>query len=139
MVIRTDEVVRIISTLSDDSGLKVTVNESMKGGLITGVVCTLGGMIFGPVGLALGGTLGGIYSYIKSDGKFKPVSHVIMYEMDEFQKAQLADSVQTILQDVDATDAMQILVLLNGNPALKMRILTEVTNFIQNQLHRTVM
>ena len=62
-----------------------------------------------------------------------------MYEMDEFQKAQLADSVQTILQDVDATDAMQILVLLNGNPALKMRILTEVTNFIQNQLHRTVM
>ena len=97
------------------------------------------GMIFGPVGLALGGTLGGIYSYIKADGKFKPVSHVIMYEMDEFQKAQLADSVQTILQDVDATDAMQILVLLNGNPALKMRILTEVTNFIQNQLHRTVM
>lgn len=35
-IIRTDEVAKIISTLSDDSGLKVTVNESMKGGLITG-------------------------------------------------------------------------------------------------------
>lgn len=43
-------------------------------------------MIFGPVGFALGGTLRGIYSYMKVGGKFKPVSHVIMYKMDEFHK-----------------------------------------------------
>ena len=58
MVLQTNEVCQIISTLSDDSGLKVTVNESLKGGLITGIVCTIGGLILGPVGLAFGGTLG---------------------------------------------------------------------------------
>jgi len=72
----------------------VTVNESLKGGLITGIVCTIGGLILGPVGLAFGGTLGGIVSYLKSDGKFKPVSHVIMYEMEDLQREQLAESVQ---------------------------------------------
>ena len=58
MVLQTNEVCQIISTLSDNSGLKVTVNESLKGGLITGIVCTIGGLILGPVGLAFGGTLG---------------------------------------------------------------------------------
>ena len=58
MVLQTNEVCQIISTLSDDSGLKVTVNESMKGGLLTGIVCTLGGLVLGPAGLAIGGTLG---------------------------------------------------------------------------------
>lgn len=139
MVIRTDEMVRVISTLSDESGLKVTLNESVKGGLLTGIACTIGGLVLGPAGLAIGGTLGGIVAYLKTDGKFKPVSQVILYEMDEIQRQQLVGSVQTILNDLDAADTMQLLVLLNGNAALKARVLTEVTSFIQNQLHMAVL
>ena len=78
-------------------------------------------------------------AYLKTDGKFKPVSQVIMYEMDEIQRQQLVGSVQTILNDLDAADTMQLLVLLNGNAALKARVLTEVTSFIQNQLHMAVL
>ena len=58
MVLQTNELCQIITTLTDDSGLKVTVNESLKGGLITGIICTIGGLILGPAGLAFGGTVG---------------------------------------------------------------------------------
>ena len=83
--------------------------------------------------------LGGIVSYLKSDGKFKPVSHVIMYEMEDLQREQLAESVQNILNEVDASDVMQIMVMIKGNEVLKTRILSEVTNFIQNQLQLSIL
>ena len=55
MVFRTDEICNIISKLSDESGLRVTVNESVKGGVIAGSACTIGGVLLGPPGLAIGG------------------------------------------------------------------------------------
>lgn len=83
--------------------------------------------------------LGGIVSYLKSDGKFKPVSQIIMYEMEEIHREQLAQSVQTILNEVDATDVMQMMVMIKGNEVLKTRILSEVTNFIQTQLQLSIL
>ena len=56
MVIRTDEILSILSKLSDESGLKVTVQESVKGGVVAGTACTIGGVLLGPPGLAIGGT-----------------------------------------------------------------------------------
>ena len=122
MVIRTDEMIHIVTTLSDDSGLKVTINESVKGGLITGTACTVGGLILGPVGLALGGAIGGFVAYVLGDGKFKPVSNVIMYDMRDEDRQKLATAVRNIIADLDAADAVQLMVLINGNAALKGRI-----------------
>ena len=55
MVIRTDEILSILSKLSDESGLKVTVHQSVKGGVVAGTACTIGGVLLGPPGLAIGG------------------------------------------------------------------------------------
>lgn len=44
--------------------LKVAVKECSKGGIIAGGACALGGFIFGPVGLAVGGTIGGEQVFI---------------------------------------------------------------------------
>ena len=137
MVIRTDEVINIVSTLSDESGLKVTVKESLKGGLLTGVICTLFGCLLGPIGFVIGGIIGGILAYMKS-GKFKPVSHVIG-QLDEFKKEQLAESVKIILNDLDVTDAVQLMVMLHGDIPLKTKILTQVTTFLKDQLQMAIL
>ena len=50
MVIRTDEMINVLTKLSDESGMKVTVQQSVRGGLIAGTVCTVGGMLLGPAG-----------------------------------------------------------------------------------------
>jgi len=139
MVIRTDEMVRVLSKLSDESGLKVTVNQSVKGGLIAGSACTIGGMILGPSGLAIGGAIGGCIAYILGDGKFKPVSNVILYEMRTEDRLKLVESVSNIVRDLDASDAMQLMVLINGNAALKGRIITELTSFFQHQMNMAIL
>lgn len=139
MVIRTDEIIGIVTKLSDETGLKVTLNESVKGGLITGTICTIGGLILGPVGLALGGAIGGVLAYVKSDGKFKPASQVILYEMNAEDQRELVTSVKNILKELDATDVVQLMVLVNANPALKGRIIQQVVDFLQNQLRLSVM
>ena len=66
MVFRTDEICNIISKLSDESGLRVTVNESVKGGVIAGSACTIGGVLLGPPGLAIGGK--GVIYYCEMQG-----------------------------------------------------------------------
>lgn len=139
MVIRTDEIINVLSKLSDESGLKVTVQESVKGGVIAGAACTIGGVLLGPPGLAVGGAIGGCLAYVLGNGKFKPVSRVITHDMRQEDRQQLVQSVQRILADVDATDGVQLLVLVNGNAALKGRLITEVTSFFQNQLNMAIM
>ena len=59
--------------------------------------------------------------------------------MEDLQREQLAESVQNILNEVDASDVMQIMVMIKGNEVLKTRILSEVTNFIQNQLQLSIL
>jgi len=139
MVIRTDEIVNIISKLSDESGLKVTVTESVKGGVIAGAACTIGGVLLGPPGLAIGGAIGGCLAYVLGNGKFRPVSDVIKHDMRPEDRQELVRSVERITADLDAADAMHLLVLIQGNAALKGRVVTEVTNFFQNQLNMAIM
>ena len=85
------------------------------------------------------GAIGGCIAYVIGNGKFKPVSRVITHEMKTEDRQQLVNSVHTILADLDATDGMQMLVLINGNAALKGRLITEVTNFFQNQLNMAIL
>ena len=83
--------------------------------------------------------LGGVVAYVLGDGKFKPVSKVIMYEMRDEDRHQLAVAVRNIVADLDAADAVQLLVMINGNAALKGRIITEISNFLRTQLSYAVM
>ena len=51
----------------------MTVKGSAKGGLIAGATSAVGGLILGPLGLAVGGTLGGLLAYATAE-PYKPVS-----------------------------------------------------------------
>lgn len=134
MVIRYADVLTIITTLGDEEKLQVTVREAAKGGLIAGGFCTLGGLLLGPPGLALGGAVGGcLASYIARDN-FKPVAVVILYEMKETERQHLVDSVRSIIQHLDAGDAIELLALVQGNAALKAKIVAEMTTFFRQQL-----
>lgn len=139
MVFRTDEICNIISKLSDESGLRVTVNESVKGGVIAGSACTIGGVLLGPPGLAIGGAIGGFLAYVLGNGKFKPVSDVIAHDMKPEDRQQLVRSVERIIADLDAADAMHLLVLIQGNAALKGQVISEVTNFFQHQMNMAIL
>ena len=54
MPIEVDDVMQLLCTLSDEADLKVSVKESVKGGVITGMAATAGALVMGPPGLAIG-------------------------------------------------------------------------------------
>lgn len=58
-----------ISILADNHNMRVTVRQSGKGALICGACCFVGGLVAGPVGLAAGGTIGGITAYRMTGSK----------------------------------------------------------------------
>lgn len=54
MPINGSELLNALEILARDRNLRVTVQESLKGGILTGVFATIGGIVGGPVGLAAG-------------------------------------------------------------------------------------
>lgn len=60
MPINTPELLSLISQLCDEKNLQVTVKESLKGGVITGSSTVVGGLLAGPIGLAVGTSVMGL-------------------------------------------------------------------------------
>ena len=54
MPINTSEILSIVSQLTKDRHVRVTVKESIKGGCIVGATTATGGILLGPIGLAVG-------------------------------------------------------------------------------------
>jgi len=137
MVIRSTEVIQALSILSEQSGLQATVGQSMKGGLITGGVASFTGLLFGPAGFAIGGTLGGILATFITKDQFVPVSQVIM-DMEPRDKERLYMSMENFVTSLDATDAMQLVALMQGNEILKRNVIAALTTFMRDNTNYNV-
>ena len=100
MVISYSSVLEVMTVLSEEKELRVTVTESGKGALLTGGVAGLGGLLLGPLGLALGGAVGGCLAAWRAQGNFKPVMEVILYDLKQEQRERMVESVRTILANI---------------------------------------
>jgi nicotinamide mononucleotide (NMN) deamidase PncC len=54
MPINTRELLNVVSQLTENRHVRVTVSESLKGGCIAATTTAAGGIVLGPVGLAVG-------------------------------------------------------------------------------------
>ena len=135
MVIKYEDILKVITTLGDDENLKITIKQSAKCGLIAGVSCAVGGLIAGPPGLAVGGAAGGCLAAYLAGNSFKPLSSVILYEMKPIDQKGLVDAVQNIIQNVDVMDAMELIALIQGSNALKAKVLGEITTYCTQQMN----
>jgi len=134
MVIRYNDILELMTVLSEDKNLQVTVSESLKGGLTAGVAATLGGLLLGPRGLALGGALGGVLGAVMSEDKFKPVSQAIM-EMSDPDQRRLVEAIRNIVRGLDASDAVELIAIVQGNELLKAKVMTEMVRFLRSEIN----
>jgi nicotinamide mononucleotide (NMN) deamidase PncC len=54
MPINSRELLSVVSQLTEDRHVRVTIKESLKGGCIAATTTVVGGVVLGPVGLAVG-------------------------------------------------------------------------------------
>lgn len=138
MPVDTQEVVNVLAQLSEQENLKVTVRESAKGACIVGGTAFAGGLVGGPVGLAVGGVLGSFASLVYGRGKYKSVAEIIMFDMTPAQKQRLAVSVQNAIGNLRPEDFVVLLPLLLNDVGLKELAIREITKFIQNEMTMSV-
>lgn len=63
MPVDLQEFLEGVAILADNHNVRVTLKQSGKGAVVCGVCSFIGGLIAGPLGLAVGGTVGGITAY----------------------------------------------------------------------------
>ena len=80
----------LLKVAGQNNDLKVTVTETLKGTAITATATLVGGLALGPVGLAVGGAIGGAAAYATSK-PYKPI-YQVLNDMDERQRQELAQA-----------------------------------------------
>lgn len=134
MPVNTEEIMNVLVQLAEHENLRVTVQESAKGACIVGGSAFAGGLLGGPVGLAVGGVVGSFVSLAYGRGKYRSVAEVIMYDMTYAQKTKLAETVQKAVRDIRPEDFVLLLPLVLNDAGLKQLLIKEVTKFIQNEM-----
>lgn len=129
---------RVLAILADEDQLKVTVKSSMYGGVLAGVMTTVGGLLGGPPGMLVGGALGGAMAY-KTAGDFKPVSQVIK-DINAHDRQLLYDSMKEIIDNLSFDDILTVLTFLSVGPGLIVRqeLVDKMVEFLASQLQLQV-
>lgn len=125
---------RVIAVLADEEELKATVKGSLKGGLLAGITTTLGGLVFGPPGLMVGGIVGGALAYNTSED-FKPVSQIIN-DLNAYERQLLYDYMKDIIDNLTVDDYVSLMALITGGPGLLLRtqLIDRTVDFLRSQL-----
>ena len=75
------------------------MKESGRGALLAGGLAGLAGLLAGPVGLALGGAVGGCLAAWLSHGKYKSLPEVILSLKAE-DKQRLVEKARSVLTNI---------------------------------------
>lgn len=54
MPVNSREILNVVTELTEDRRVRVTMTESFKGGCIAATTTIIGGIVLGPAGLAIG-------------------------------------------------------------------------------------
>ncbi|GFT64004.1 uncharacterized protein NPIL_530701 [Nephila pilipes] len=133
MPISTSDVIDLLCTLAEEERLKVTLSESLKGGLITGAGAAVGGLLLGPIGFPIGGALGGGVAAVTCGNKFQPVSQVIA-TMSQERRERLANKIRNIMNKIDVTDVVVFTALISGDFSVRNRVVGALVDYLRHEM-----
>lgn len=136
MPIDAGELVRVAVDVMSHENARITLTESMKGGILAGVGALVGGLALGRAGIAIGGLLGGLFG-MTATGDFKPVYEIIRDDLTAAQQAQLATRLTRALQSAGVEDIVR-LTALAYSPNIHGLIVAEVLGFMRNEMNLAI-
>lgn len=136
MPIDAGELVRVTVDVMSHENARVTLTESIKGGVLAGVGALVGGLALGRTGIAIGGLLGGLFG-MTATGDFKPVYEIIRDDFTAAQKALLATRLTRALQSAGVDDIVR-LTALAYSPNIHGLIVSEVLSFMRNEMNLAI-
>ncbi|XP_028295542.1 protein C19orf12 homolog [Gouania willdenowi] len=137
MAPRVDDVMRLCCELSAHEQISVAVKCSAKGAAVAGGAAFAGGLLAGPMGIAVGGLCGGVLGAWLTSGQFKPLPQILI-ELNPTQQNQLHNQVMGVLGNLDWTDAAQLVTLVMASSSLHEQVLSTLLGYVKDQLHAEV-
>uniref|UniRef100_A0A023EYZ8 Uncharacterized protein n=1 Tax=Triatoma infestans TaxID=30076 RepID=A0A023EYZ8_TRIIF len=135
MPINYGELINAAEVVAEKEEMKVTMKYALAGAGFTSCTTLLGALIAGPVGLGIGGALGGIACSVYTKGKFKSVVTIIREDLNECQKQRLAEHLERAIRDFQITDLAKLAILITRNEALYMEIFKALKYFLENDMN----
>jgi len=138
---------QLLAKLCDERDVQATVTGSMKGGLLAGAATMLGGLTLGPLGLAVGGALGGSIAAWLSQGQFQPLGQVsqpslfsqnllhllqVILAMPRHQQEELTATVMDAFRR-DFSDPTALMQMAMADNAIQGALLTCVVTYLRGQ------
>ncbi|KAM4721146.1 protein C19orf12 homolog [Rhinophrynus dorsalis] len=137
MPVQLDDIMRLLCHVSDEQKIKAAVKHSSKGALVAGAGAFVGGLLGGPPGIALGGTVGAFCGAWMSSGQFKPIPQIIM-ELPPVQQQKLCDEVYAVIRNLDWTDATHLIMIVMGSANLKQQVAATLVNYVTRELRAEI-
>ncbi|KAH8283946.1 hypothetical protein KR054_005502 [Drosophila jambulina] len=138
MAVCTQELISVLSILADNENVQVTVQESAKGAAICAISALVGGLLMGPRGLAVGGTVGAIAAYGLTEGKFKSLGEIIANDLSESEREALKDHVVNAIANVRPIDAVKVVGLILSNENIRNVALNAMKSFATERMGLTI-
>ncbi|KAI9546629.1 hypothetical protein NQZ68_024527 [Dissostichus eleginoides] len=124
---RIDDVISLCCEVSAHDRIKLGVKTSLDGGLMLAGMGVVGGLLFGPIGLLVGGTAGGLLGYLQTKDQFQPLPQILM-ELTPAQKMGLYSDIKLALGSISWMDAAELISLVMDNYPLKQKIIEVLQN-----------
>ncbi|CAK8696938.1 unnamed protein product [Clavelina lepadiformis] len=131
MPLAVNDAMEALSVIAREENMKVTVQQSLRGGAMAGGGAIVGGFVAGPVGMAIGGTLGAVLGAATGQD-FKPLAAIIM-ELPTHTKQELTDRMNNIVSGFDPADIVTFLALIRGSAALRLQLINGVKSYLEQQ------
>ncbi|XP_004536446.1 protein C19orf12 homolog [Ceratitis capitata] len=128
------ELVEAISIIANERNVQVTMKQATKGSLVCAASAFAGGILLGPVGLAVGSAAGGLMAYKMTSGKFRPLADVLINDLTDRQKEQLVRRVNNAVAEFAISDLAILLPMLMNNASIQEAVLKTAISFVSNEL-----
>lgn len=137
MAARVDDVIRLCCEISAQDQIKVAVKNSTKGAAMAGGAAFAGGMLAGPAGIVVGGTLGSLLGGWWTSGQFKPLPQILL-ELPAAEQKKLYQQVVAVLGNLDWADAVQLITLVMGSASLQQQVTAAILSYVTKELRAEV-
>ncbi|XP_026673735.1 protein C19orf12 homolog [Ceratina calcarata] len=134
MAFPTDDVLKEVSKLEPVQKMRASVQSAVKYGAMIGASAIAGGIIAGPVGLAVGGIVSSCLAGKASCGQLQSVPYIIMNELTHEQRRELAGRITNLLESQHVTTIRDIVLSASSNADLQAAIVQILIMFLSSEL-----
>ncbi|XP_059378800.1 protein C19orf12 homolog [Carassius carassius] len=137
MLPQIDDVIEFCCKILENTQIEAAVKKSKRGAVATGGGAIIGGLLGGPPGIFIGGTLGSAVGWLMTRDQFRPLHQIIM-EMSPKQKKKLYSAVMEKLGNLAWDNLPELILSVIRNASLMTQILDILESFAKEQLKAKV-